>query len=535
MTSIPFHSQALYRRGTSLADGQQLREAQIGHGDTVNLELRVTPPELEVDARPSEQPHDGPSSADADDADVTAASPPSGGGQCFERGAPAHRSSMVNEEARNSMRNSVRSSMTMSSTPRDWRAQMRSRLVRRQDIPAQDETHDQIGAAASDSSRAIFYELLFYAIDSDGNSFVTFEDARQLLAFALPNLAPVEREAKLRECDVRAVDGKLDRDEFLLLCSSSFQDLSLSQLDDAARNYDRAVEKLQKRIFARMRRYANQIDRAARIIFPLLYFASMVLIYNINLQDKYSGLHGRDPSVFSNAMEAWVPSATVTRKQVVRMILTVCLVLTIIVAFLIANKVQTSGEMEERLSGAAKSKFAAVNKGTEAETNLDHREPGSGLIGDALKTSGTSLKRAMTSVNRLTTSRGVRMNAQAPAPASAKPPKIATLGRAVAHFRANIGGRNRDSKASNVATSVSSLAAGVTIDQSHVSGDVSGTIDQSLSSLAVDVDLDTPPVSPVLTPASPAALAQSGSAAAGDEQAHVETNASPRRQSSAMV
>ena len=85
-------------------------------------------------------------------------------------------------------------------------------------------------------TRGLYYELLFYQSDADGNDYIPFEDARQLLAFLRPAMPPSGREKLLMHCETGASpDGKLNRAEFIDMCNEALGDLSVEECSRASR------------------------------------------------------------------------------------------------------------------------------------------------------------------------------------------------------------------------------------------------------------------------------------------------------------
>ena len=64
-----------------------------------------------------------------------------------------------------------------------------------------------------------------------------------------------------------------------------------------------------------MRRIGDKIDRGSRFVFPLTYFSSLIILFNITLDDKYSSENGRGSDVFDVQMQAWIPKAYVQAPQ----------------------------------------------------------------------------------------------------------------------------------------------------------------------------------------------------------------------------
>ena len=58
---------------------------------------------------------------------------------------------------------------------------------------------NSFNADAGTGARMLFYEILFHQADVDGNGYISYEDARQLLAFIAPDIDKESREVGARD------------------------------------------------------------------------------------------------------------------------------------------------------------------------------------------------------------------------------------------------------------------------------------------------------------------------------------------------
>ena len=138
------------------------------------------------------------------------------------------------------------------------------------------------------TARMLFFEKLFFILDTNGSDTITFEDAGRLLAFTVVDMTPEERAAALLAADVAGyANGVLDRSEFVHLCFTNMKNVPLEQLKMAADNFSRYNDLQQARISAKWRHIANHIDRYSRVIFPLSYTIAMIMVFFVRFEDGY--------------------------------------------------------------------------------------------------------------------------------------------------------------------------------------------------------------------------------------------------------
>lgn len=107
---------------------------------------------------------------------------------------------------------------------------------------------DRLESTDGKDSKALFYELLFYQADGGGIDFISFEDARQLLAFLQPTMRKEAREKLLLHCESGGTrDGRLDREEFIEMCLEAFADISMETLNNGLKDHSTSLQVLAER------------------------------------------------------------------------------------------------------------------------------------------------------------------------------------------------------------------------------------------------------------------------------------------------
>jgi len=210
------------------------------------------------------------------------------------------------------------------------------------------------GMGTTSDTRGLYYELLFYQSDADGNDYIPFEDARQLLAFLRPAMPPSGREKLLMHCETGASpDGKLNRAEFIDMCNEALGDLSVEALQQGLKDHSDSLHVKRERHTVKMGRIGTKLDRLALFAFPLLYVMAMLVVFTVKLEDNYSSEDGRDPP-WSPTMVAYIPQATVTGTGVWLLPLAAVLIFSAFAAVAVTNVGRLHALKEERLKGLAK-------------------------------------------------------------------------------------------------------------------------------------------------------------------------------------
>ena len=142
---------------------------------------------------------------------------------------------------------------------------------------------------ADDVSKLIFFENLFFKLDVDGSSTISFDEMRRMLSFTALDMTSAEVEEALRSADNENADGELDRHEFIDLCMKHMGGMAMDQLESAATNYAEFRLARQRRTNAKWRRIATRIDEYSRFWFPALYVLAMFMINRLELEDRYAG------------------------------------------------------------------------------------------------------------------------------------------------------------------------------------------------------------------------------------------------------
>ncbi|KAL1505119.1 hypothetical protein AB1Y20_008878 [Prymnesium parvum] len=138
----------------------------------------------------------------------------------------------------------------------------------------------------ADAKRLVFYEKLFFALDSEAKGYITFEEAAKFLGYAALDLPPNERKRLLQEAS--SEDETLVRFEFVELCILSLQQVPLDVLEWSIENMVSSKTMVDRRNTIKWRRVAKTVDMRSRIILPVAYITWLVTLFNLDFSDNYA-------------------------------------------------------------------------------------------------------------------------------------------------------------------------------------------------------------------------------------------------------
>ena len=138
----------------------------------------------------------------------------------------------------------------------------------------------------SDAIKLMKFERLFYQLDEDCSLFIDKADCEKLFSFALLHLSIDDRQQLFKEYQFSHAN-QVSRREFVSLCKDWLWNVPADHLEIAVHNLIQARDGLRKRHNAHWTRVSKEIDRWCRIIVPVLYLLSMLVVFNIDLRDRY--------------------------------------------------------------------------------------------------------------------------------------------------------------------------------------------------------------------------------------------------------
>ena len=163
------------------------------------------------------------------------------------------------------------------------------------------------------AERLVFYETLFFKLDMDVTLYINWEECDLLLSYAALGLNPLARRQIFDEFD-ETKDGKLNRVEFVTMCSEVLSNVNIEQVNVALENMDVARTSGTRRAKAHWTVVAKKVDTYARVTIPVAYAFGLVIVFNVRLSDNYATddtaamFDGFGPMEFTGAGIVWVIS-----------------------------------------------------------------------------------------------------------------------------------------------------------------------------------------------------------------------------------
>lgn len=193
----------------------------------------------------------------------------------------------------------------------------------------------------ADAARLIFFERLFFLLDTNSRGYIRLEDAARLLSFISLSMDPKQRAEALRRTD-RMNDGLLFRTEFMELCMDVLWSTPVEEIEMGAQNFSDAQSRLTKRYAAHWQSASKAVDRYCRFWGPLLYSTALGVLFNLDLTDTY----GVDPTapMFGGSVSASMPALGVAKTLVVPVLGLLC-----ITSWLAMRRIAIRQKLLERL------------------------------------------------------------------------------------------------------------------------------------------------------------------------------------------
>ena len=124
-------------------------------------------------------------------------------------------------------------------------------------------------------------------LDRDSTLFVEANEIEALISFTCLDMDPRERGTMMQMYDTSG-DGKLNRSEFCLLCIEQLWDIPIRSIELGVENIQDAATSVKRRNKAYWSMMSAKLDAWSRIIVPVVYMLSLVLVFNIDLTDDYA-------------------------------------------------------------------------------------------------------------------------------------------------------------------------------------------------------------------------------------------------------
>jgi len=137
----------------------------------------------------------------------------------------------------------------------------------------------------TDTAKLIFFENLFYMLDSDAHGLISLEDACCMLSYV--NL---ERSRKSLEEFVQEQwpgQTRFNCSSFLEICIELMWMKPFQEIKMGAENYSSSYSRREKLCANYWLHWSKRIDRWSRLAFPVLYTSTLAVLANLEFTDDY--------------------------------------------------------------------------------------------------------------------------------------------------------------------------------------------------------------------------------------------------------
>jgi len=139
---------------------------------------------------------------------------------------------------------------------------------------------------AEDAKRLVFFEKLFFQVDTNSTGYLRFDELENLLTFICMDVPQTLLLDVIRECDEDR-SGVISQEEFIDLCAQQLWNVPEELLSQAADNFISASANTTERNLEYWRQVAHQVDRGARFTVTAAYVWVMLWIFHVDLNDGY--------------------------------------------------------------------------------------------------------------------------------------------------------------------------------------------------------------------------------------------------------
>ena len=229
----------------------------------------------------------------------------------------------------------------------------------------------------SDSSsweKLVYFESLFYQLDGNKNLCIDERECDLLLSYTVLDLEPDSRKQIFESHDpIELGDSRgLNRVEFVSMCAEVLADLPISYIERAMQNmqFGRSARAVMNNAY--WVNVAKSLDRWASFTVPLLYFLSLIIMFNLDLSDNYADEAHPEQGVFDG-----IGPARMTIPGIVGTVLYVVAVVLLAVAWvqLRSRAAKQRGKQQEELREAGRKLSSYVSKSKTKSTPEFQLEP----------------------------------------------------------------------------------------------------------------------------------------------------------------
>lgn len=140
-----------------------------------------------------------------------------------------------------------------------------------------EQLQEQEHLSESDTAKLIFFENLFYMLDSDSNGLIAMEDASVMLSFV--NLSRSRDDLEKILTAHFSEHHRLNCADFVEICVEIMWNLPFEEIRMGAENYNSASYWLT---------WSKTVDRWCRFWLPMCFTVALGILFNLELQDEYA-------------------------------------------------------------------------------------------------------------------------------------------------------------------------------------------------------------------------------------------------------
>mmetsp|Transcript_54036 Transcript_54036/g.126832 ORF Transcript_54036/g.126832 Transcript_54036/m.126832 type:complete len:689 (-) Transcript_54036:31-2097(-) len=142
----------------------------------------------------------------------------------------------------------------------------------------------------TDTAKLIFFENLFYLLDSDSNGLITVDEAACMLSFVNLGLSRTMLEEILNTAWSPKV--LFDCGDFLEICLELMWTTPFQEIKLGAENYICSKNRHTKRCHTYWLEWSKAVDKWSRFWLPLLYTTALGFLLNLDMRDSYDSMSG---------------------------------------------------------------------------------------------------------------------------------------------------------------------------------------------------------------------------------------------------
>eukprot|EP00438_Fugacium_kawagutii_P007260 Skav221919 [mRNA] locus=scaffold5163:65683:67398:- [translate_table: standard] len=139
----------------------------------------------------------------------------------------------------------------------------------------------------TDTAKLIFFEKIFYSIDSDANGSISLEDACCMLSYV--NLDMSRKTLEHFMAEHWPGHERLACSDFLEVCVELMWMKPFQEIKMGAENYNSSYLRHSKLCSTFWLGWSKTVDRWSRFLFPTVYTCLLAVLGNLELTDEYEG------------------------------------------------------------------------------------------------------------------------------------------------------------------------------------------------------------------------------------------------------